>query len=182
MKDGTLKHTQKINFFCDYWYSFFRVILLPLTSTTAAISEQKIYDRWEDFDLFIINLPFLCSCIPASSTIYGVYVSQLLRYVRASSVYFDFLRRQRCLKDKLKLRLLRCLKIFPIFISYWKIFSFWQTDYRWWISISPTIFFIVFTCILLLFHLELDATSTQSSRPLKLVARIYIMFIVLSSV
>lgn len=77
----------------------------------------KIYDKRDDFDFKIINFPFMCSNIPASPT-YGVYISQLLRYARASSHYSDFLVRHCCLRDRLldqgykKIRLIRCLKKF----------------------------------------------------------------------
>jgi hypothetical protein len=40
----------------------------------------------------IINFPNMCSNIPASPA-YGVYISQLIRYARASSNYSDFLKR-----------------------------------------------------------------------------------------
>ena len=43
----------------------------------------KIYDKWDDFNLKIINFPNMCSNIPASPA-YGVCISQLIRYARAS--------------------------------------------------------------------------------------------------
>jgi hypothetical protein len=56
----------------------------------------KIYDKRDDFNFKIINFPNMCSNIPASAA-YGVYISQLIRYARASSNYSDFLqRRQIC--------------------------------------------------------------------------------------
>jgi hypothetical protein len=45
-----------------------------------------------------MNFPNMCSNIPASPA-YGVYISQLIRYARASSNYSDFLKRQLYLKD-----------------------------------------------------------------------------------
>jgi len=48
----------------------------------------------------IVNFPFLCSNIPAAPA-YGVYISQLIRYSRACSQYYDFLDRARLLTDKL---------------------------------------------------------------------------------
>jgi hypothetical protein len=47
----------------------------------------KIYDKRDDFNFKIINFPNMCSKIPASSA-YGVYISQLIRYARASSNYY----------------------------------------------------------------------------------------------
>ena len=42
----------------------------------------------------------MCSNIPASPA-YGVYISQLIRYARASSNYSDFLKRHLHLKNRL---------------------------------------------------------------------------------
>ena len=59
----------------------------------------------------------MCSNIPASPA-YGVYISQLIRYARASSNYSDFLirhlhRRNRLLDQSYKkIRLIRSLKKF----------------------------------------------------------------------
>ena len=41
----------------------------------------------------------MCSNIPASPA-YGVYISQLIRYARASSNYSDFLKRHLHLRKK----------------------------------------------------------------------------------
>ena len=77
----------------------------------------KIYDKRDDFNFKIINFPNMCSNIPASPA-YGVYISQLIRYARASSNYSDFLKRYLHLRDKLldqgykKIRLIRSLKKF----------------------------------------------------------------------
>ena len=40
----------------------------------------------DDFSFPIVNFPFLCGNIPASPA-YGVFVSQLIRYARACSLY-----------------------------------------------------------------------------------------------
>ena len=77
----------------------------------------KIYDKWDDFNFKIINFPNMCSNIPASPA-YGVYISQLIRYARASSNYSDFLKRHLYLRNRLldqgykKIRLIRSLKKF----------------------------------------------------------------------
>ena len=60
----------------------------------------KLYDKRDDFNFNIVNFPFLSSNIPQSPA-YGVYVSQLIRYARASSAYSDFLVRSRLLTSKL---------------------------------------------------------------------------------
>ena len=77
----------------------------------------KIYDKRDDFNLKIINFPNMCSNLPASPA-YGVYISQLIRYARASSNYSDFLKRHLHLRNRLldlgykKIRLIRSLKKF----------------------------------------------------------------------
>ena len=59
----------------------------------------------------------MCSNIPASPA-YGVYISQLIRYARASSNYSDFLKRHLHLRNRpldqgyTKIRLIRSLKKF----------------------------------------------------------------------
>ena len=62
--------------------------------------QVKLYDKRDDFNFNIVNFPFLSSNIPQSPA-YGVYVSQLIRYARASSAYSDFLVRSRLLTSKL---------------------------------------------------------------------------------
>ena len=61
----------------------------------------KIYDKRDDFNFKIINFPNMCSNIPASPA-YGVYISQLIRYARASSNYSDFLKRHLHLRNRLQ--------------------------------------------------------------------------------
>ena len=59
----------------------------------------------------------MCTNIPASPA-YGAYISQLIRYARASSNYSDFLKRHLHLRNRLldqgykKIRLIRSLKKF----------------------------------------------------------------------
>ena len=60
----------------------------------------KIYDKRDDLNFKIINFPNMCSNIPASPA-YGVNISQLIRYARASSNYSDFLKRHPQLRNRL---------------------------------------------------------------------------------
>ena len=60
----------------------------------------KLYDKRDDFNFKIINFPNMCSNIPASPA-YGVYISQLIRYARASTNYSDFLKRHLHLRNRL---------------------------------------------------------------------------------
>ena len=57
----------------------------------------KIYDKRDDFDFEIVNFPFLDGDVPRSTS-YGVYISQLIRFVRAST---DFNTRNKLLTQKL---------------------------------------------------------------------------------
>ena len=83
---------------------------------TIQISTE-IYDKQVDFNFKIINFLNMCSNIPAFPA-YGVYISQLFRYARASSHYSDFLKRHIHLRNRLldqgykKIRLIRSLKKF----------------------------------------------------------------------
>jgi hypothetical protein len=69
----------------------------------------SIYDKRDDFNFKNINFP---------TPTYGVYISQCIRYSRASSNYSDFLKHHLHLRNRLldqgydKIRLIRSLKKF----------------------------------------------------------------------
>jgi hypothetical protein len=92
-------------------------ITMALYTTSNFYLSTKIYDKRDDFNFKIINFPNMCSNIPASPA-YGAYISQLIRYARASSNYSDFLKRHLHLRNRLldqgyeKIRLIRSLKKF----------------------------------------------------------------------
>jgi hypothetical protein len=50
-----------------------------------------LYDKCDDFDFAIVNIPFLCACsnVPFSSA-YDVYIYQLIQYTRACFAYETF--------------------------------------------------------------------------------------------
>ena len=60
----------------------------------------KLYDKRDAFGFHIVNFPFMSSNIPPAPA-YGVYASQLVRYARCCSNYFDFLIRHRALVKRL---------------------------------------------------------------------------------
>jgi hypothetical protein len=60
----------------------------------------KLYDKIDDFNVPIVNCPFICSNIPAAPA-YGVYISELRRYSKAYGSYQDFLDRGFLLTRKL---------------------------------------------------------------------------------
>ena len=71
-------------------------------SISNDIVSTKIYDKRDDFDFEIVNFPFLdgdrCSSL---YILYGVYISQLIRFARASSYITDFNTRNKLLTQKL---------------------------------------------------------------------------------
>ena len=58
-------------------------------SISNDIVSTKIYDKRDYFDFEIVNFPFLDGDIPRSTS-YGVYISQLISFARASSLVADF--------------------------------------------------------------------------------------------
>ena len=91
------------------YFSQADLFLYRTTSTLSRmcrITEQpesittRLYDKRDDFNFPIVNFPFLSSFIP-SAPVYGVYVSQLIRYARACSNYQDFMERGIVLTTKL---------------------------------------------------------------------------------
>ena len=60
----------------------------------------KLYDKRDDFNFPIVNFPFMCSNIPVV-LVYGVYLSQMIRYSRACGSYQDFLDRGLLLTRKI---------------------------------------------------------------------------------
>ena len=58
-------------------------------SISNDIVTTKIKDRRDDFDFEIVNFPFLDGDVPRF-TPHGVYISQLIRFARASSHVADF--------------------------------------------------------------------------------------------
>ena len=60
-----------------------------LLSISNDIVSTKIYDKRDDFDFEIVSFPSLDGDVPCSTS-YGVYISQLIRFARASSHVADF--------------------------------------------------------------------------------------------
>ena len=65
-------------------------VLLDLNlSIHNDIVSTKMYDKRDDFNFDIVNFPFLDGDVPQRPS-YGVYISQLIRFARASSHVTDF--------------------------------------------------------------------------------------------
>ena len=60
----------------------------------------KIYDKRDAFDFEVVNFPFVDGDVPISTS-YGVYISQLVRFARASGYVTDFNTRIKLLTQKL---------------------------------------------------------------------------------
>ena len=69
-------------------------------SISNDIVSTKIYDKRDDFDFEIVNTPFLDGDVPRS-TFYEVYISQPIRFARASRHVADFYTRNKLLTKKL---------------------------------------------------------------------------------
>ena len=72
---------------------------LNLSISNGTVS-TKLYDKRDDFDFDIVNFPFLDGDVPRRTS-YGVYISQLIRFARASSNVSDFNCRNKALTAKL---------------------------------------------------------------------------------
>ena len=68
-------------------------------SISNDIVSSKIYDKRDDVDFEIVNFPFIDGDVPRSTS-YGVYISQLIRFARASSYVADFNTRNKLLTQK----------------------------------------------------------------------------------
>ena len=64
------------------------------------IVSTKIYDKQDDFNFDIVNFLFLDGDVPRRPS-YGVYISQFIRFARASSHVTDFNNRNKFLTAKL---------------------------------------------------------------------------------
>ena len=71
---------------------------LNLCISNGTVS-TKIYDKRDDFDFDIVNFPFLDCDVPRRTS-YGIYISQLIRFARASSNLNDFDYRNKALTAK----------------------------------------------------------------------------------
>ena len=70
-----IKDTADANRFASY-------LDLHLEIDSHGRLRTKLYGKRDDFNVLIVNFPFIYSNIPAAPA-YGVYISQLIRYSRA---------------------------------------------------------------------------------------------------
>ena len=69
-------------------------------SISNDIVSNKINDKRDNFNFEIVNFPFIDGDVPFSTS-YGVYISQLIRFARASSNVTDFNTSNKLLTQKL---------------------------------------------------------------------------------
>ena len=89
---------------------------------SKCIVSTKIYDKRDDFDFDIVNFPFLDGDVPRR-TLYGVYISQLIRFARASSNLNDFNYRNKALTAKLLRQGYRYFKLRKAFSKFYSSHS-----------------------------------------------------------
>ena len=63
------------------------LLFLHLSISNEIVS-TKIYDKRDDIDFEIVSFPFVDGDVPRSTS-YGVYISQLIRFARASINFID---------------------------------------------------------------------------------------------
>ena len=88
-------------------------------SISDGFVKTKIYDKRDDFDFDIVNLPFLDNDVPRS-TYCCVYISQLIRFARVSSHVDDFNTRNKVLTAKLLRQGYRYHKIRKAFSKFYR--------------------------------------------------------------
>ena len=88
---------------------------LCISNGTVSI---KIYNKRDDFDFDIVNFPFLDGDVPRRTS-YGVNISQLIRFARASSNLNDFNYRNKALTAKLLRQGYRYFKLRKAFSKFY---------------------------------------------------------------
>ena len=91
---------------------------LNLCISNSTVS-TKIYDKRDDFDVDIVNFPFLDDDV-SRRTSYEVYISQLIRFARASSNLNDFNCRNKALTTKLLRQGYRNFKVHKAFSRFYR--------------------------------------------------------------
>ena len=91
---------------------------LHLSISNGFVS-SKIYDKRDDFDFDIFNLPFLDGDVPLRPS-YGIYISQLIRFARVCSHVDDFNTRNKYLTAKLLKQGYRYHKLRKVFSKFYR--------------------------------------------------------------
>ena len=91
-------------------------------SISNDIFYTKNYNKRDDFDFEIVNFSFLDGDDP-HSTSYGVYISKLIRFARASSHVADFNTRNKLLTQKLLKQGYRYHKLLKTFSKFYRRYN-----------------------------------------------------------
>ena len=91
---------------------------LNLSVSNGTVS-TKIYDKRDQFYFDTVNFPFLNGDVPRR-TLYGLYISQLIRFARASSNVSDFNCRNKVLTTKLPRQGYRYHKLRKTFSKFYR--------------------------------------------------------------
>ena len=88
-------------------------------SITNRFFSSKFYDKRYYFDFDIVHFPFLDGDITRRAS-YGVYIKQLIRFVRVCNQIADFNARNQCLTAKLLQQGYRYHKLLKTFSEYYR--------------------------------------------------------------
>ena len=94
---------------------------LNLSESNGTVS-TKIYNKRDDFDFDMVNFPFLDGDVPRRTS-YGVYISQLIRFARASSSVSDLNCRNKALTAKLLRQGYRYHKFRKTVLKFYRCYS-----------------------------------------------------------
>ena len=103
---------------------------LPISYDIVSI---KIHDKRDDFDFEIANFPFLDGDVPRSTS-YGVYISQLIRFARASSHVADFNTRNKLFTQKLLKQGYRYHKLHKTYSKFYR--RYYDLIYRFQVGLK----------------------------------------------
>ena len=95
----------------------------------------KIYDKRDDFNFDIVNFSFLDSDVPQRPS-YSVYISQLIRFARASSHVTDFNNRNKFLTAKLLKQGYRYHKLRKAFSKFYR--RYFELIEKYHVSLKKT--------------------------------------------
>ena len=87
--------------------------------TSNGTVSSKIYNKRDDFDFDIVNFPFLDGDVPRRTS-YGVYVSQFIRFARASPNLNDFNYRNKALTANFLRQVYRYFKFRKAFSKFYR--------------------------------------------------------------
>ena len=88
-------------------------------SISNVIVSTKIYNKRDDFDFEIVNFPLLDGDVPRFTS-YGVYISQIIRFARASSYVTDFNTRNKLLTQNFLKQGYRYHKLLKTFSKFYR--------------------------------------------------------------